>query len=198
MNKLQNMEISKLRNLTALLRSFVIVLLVLILIFSYTSYVFQKGYSDHQSAIRCDENGVWKELILLYENEVPVPVETSFDGYNLSYRFPNELVTHLGLVLVIAISIPFIDKLMKSSLGKFTDKDTMVEKYTFNKIIALVLLVFFLFFLITSIYFSIAWLKNEKLYFETSEGSGIYLQPCYTYDWDSEHAEIIYTGIAYH
>ena len=58
MNKLQNMEISKLRNLTALFRSFVIVLVVLILIFSYTSYVFKLGYDEHQSAVRYDENGV--------------------------------------------------------------------------------------------------------------------------------------------
>ena len=198
MNKLQNMEISKLRNLTALFRSFVIVLVVLILIFSYTSYVFKLGYDEHQTAIRYDENGVGHEIILLYDNGVPEPAEIYFDGYHLSYKFPNELVSHLGLVLVISLFLPLIDKLMKQNLMNKTDRDTLIAKYTFNKIIVGVLLVIFIIFLVTSIYFSIAWIKNMALYFETYEGSGYYLQPCYTYDWDADRGEAIYRGIAYH
>ena len=86
---------------------------------------------------------------------------------------------------------------MKQHLNKTSDRDTLIGKYTFNKIIAVVLLIVFLIFLFTSIYFSIAWLKNEKLYFEIKEGSGIYIRPSYTYDWDAEHGKAIYRGIAY-
>ena len=55
--KPQNMEFNKLKNLTSFYKCAVVILIILVLFFSATTYVFYGGYQDYKSAIRTDEFG---------------------------------------------------------------------------------------------------------------------------------------------
>ncbi|MBE6731254.1 MAG: hypothetical protein E7564_06165 [Ruminococcaceae bacterium] len=193
--KLQNMEFNKLKNLTSFYKSAVIILIVLILIFSATTYVFYGGFTDYKCAIRTDEFGNRLCLVLTDQGDGITAGETPFDGYHLSYRFPNELFTHLAVVVIALFLFPLFDFIMKKSLNKNSDRDTMVEKYTFNRILAIVLLIIIIILFIFSVFYSISYIKYQSLVFEQPEGSGIYVRPWYTYEEDN--GNWVYDGIRY-
>ena len=122
--------------------------------------------------------------------------ETEFTGFHISYSFPNELITHAAAVIIACFLFPLLDFLMKKNLSKNSDHRTMVEKYTFNKILTMVLLLILVILFIFSVFYSISWVREKALVFEQPAGSGIYARPHYTYDM-TDYGEIVYTGIAY-
>lgn len=193
--KPQKMEFNKLKNLTSFYKSAVIILIVLILFFSVSAYVFYGGYLDYRSAVRTDEFGTKLCLVVTDQGEGMVVGETGFSGFHLSARFPNELVTHLAVVVIICLFFPLLDYFIKKNLSKNSDHDTMVQKYTFNKILTVVLLIIFIIIFIFSVFYSVSWVMEKALIFEQPAGSGQYVRPHYSYDWAD--GELIYKGIFY-
>ena len=194
--KQMKMDFNKLKSLTSFYKSTVIILIVLILFFMATSYVFYDGYIDYKSEIRENKFGQKVCLVVTDTGDGYAAGETSFDGYHLSYKFPNEAVTHSAVVVIACLFYPLLDLIMKRRLSHNVSHETMAEKYTFNKILVIVLLIIFLVFFVLSTFYSISYIKYQELVFELPEGSGIYVRPHYTYEI-TDNGEFVYSGIAY-